>query len=93
MLIEEEILGGDAPNYAGCHWIVSFSCKDKIFDNIEEIPYNRIGLLLATSPFTTEGWRNLYYENRIKATVQLYKNKKVDYIIVSGGGLFKRRRL
>ena len=69
----------------GCHWIVSFSCKDKIFDNIEEIPYNRIGLLLATSPFTTEGWCNLYYENRIKATVQLYKNKKVDYIIVSGG--------
>lgn len=69
----------------GCHWIVSLQGKDKIFDSIEEIPYNRIGLLLATSPFTTEGWRNLYYENRIKATVQLYKNKKVDYIIVSGG--------
>ena len=39
----------------GCHWIVSFNSKGKTFDTIEEIPYNRIGLLLATSPFTKEG--------------------------------------
>ena len=69
----------------GCHWIVSFNSRGKTFDNIAAIPHNQVGLLLATSPFTAEGVRNLYYENRIKATVQLYKHKRIDQIIVSGG--------
>lgn len=69
----------------GCYWIISFNSIGKTYDNIEEIPYNKIGLLLATSPFTAEGWRNHYYDNRIEATVQLYRNKKIDYIIASGG--------
>ena len=70
----------------GCHWIVSFNSRGKTFDSIAAIPHNnQVGLLLATSPFTAEGAHNLYYENRIKATVQLYKHKRIDQIIVSGG--------
>ena len=69
----------------GWHWIVSFNSKGKTFDNIAAIHHNQVGLLLATSPFTAEGERNLYHENRIKATVQLYKHKRIDQIIVSGG--------
>ena len=45
----------------GCHWIVSFNSGGKTFDNIAAIPHNQVGLLLATSPFTAEGTRNLYY--------------------------------
>lgn len=69
----------------GCDWIVSNNAKSKIFDNIEDIPYNEIGLLLATSPITPQGEHNYYFDYRIEATAELYHNGKINYIIASGG--------
>ncbi len=68
-----------------CDWIVSNNAKDKMFDNIEDIPYNEIGLLLATSPITPQGRHNYYFDYRIEATAELYHNGKINYIIASGG--------
>ncbi len=54
------------------------------YGSIDSIPHNHCALVLGTSKYLANGIRNIYYFNRIKATVELYKHEKVDYIIVSG---------
>ena len=54
------------------------------FNSIDSIPHNHCGVVLGTSKYLGNGKRNLYYSNRIKAAVELYNRKKIDYIIVSG---------
>lgn len=69
-----------------CNLIVIQSAKDRIFDNVKEIPYKEVGLLLGTSPTTTKGNTNIYYTYRIDAAVKLYKAKKISTILISGDG-------
>ncbi len=64
-------------------YINKFSEK-YIYSDINEIPYNRTGLLLGTSKYLTNGNINLYFRNRIRAAYKLYSAGKIDYIIVSG---------
>ncbi len=58
--------------------------KQYSYKSISEIPHNHCALVLGTSKYLSKGKENLFYTNRIRATVELFKNKKVDYIIVSG---------
>lgn len=69
----------------GCYASVSFNASGRTFDSLEEVPEHEYGLLLGTSPFTAQGARNFYFENRIKSAVELYKTGKIKRIIVSGG--------
>ena len=54
------------------------------YSSIDSIPHNRCALVLGTSKYLANGNRNIYYTNRIKATVELYNSDKIDFIIVSG---------
>lgn len=44
----------------------------------------KVGLLLGTSKNLQNGDPNEFFFNRIDATVELYKNKKIQYILISG---------
>jgi len=55
-----------------------------IYDDIEKIPHNEVGLVLGTSRTTRYGSNNLYFFYRVDAAVELYENKKVDYLLISG---------
>ena len=68
-----------------CHFIVVLNASGKTYDNVDEMPHNKVGLLLATSPITPGGAHNFYFDNRIKAADELYKAGKIDIIIASGG--------
>lgn len=68
-----------------CYSIVSFNAYGKTYDNVAEIPHNKYGLLLATSPIAPSGKINFYFADRVKAAVDLYENGKIDYVIASGG--------
>lgn len=65
--------------------VIQFS-KGRIYDNVKEIPYKEVGLLLGTSPTTINGGTNIYYTYRIDAAVKLYKAKKISRILISGDG-------
>ncbi|WP_422107681.1 SanA/YdcF family protein [Winogradskyella sp.] len=65
------------------HWI-SFKTRHLVFDDIDSIPKNKVGLVLGTGKYTTGGTINLFYTYRIEAAVSLYKAGKIDYILVSG---------
>lgn len=64
--------------------IVVNKTKDKTFNSTDDIPYNKVGLLLGTGKFLQNGALNLYYKYRIEAAVNLYNAKKIDFILVSG---------
>lgn len=54
------------------------------YNNVDEIPYNEVGLILGTSSMTSDGSHNPFFVNRIRAATLLYRKGKIDYILVSG---------
>jgi len=68
------------------NYLVSNSTKKQIYSDVNLIPKNKVGLLLGTAKFKDKARHiiNLYYQNRIDATVTLYMAGKIDYVIVSG---------
>ncbi len=54
------------------------------YDSYDKIPYNRVGVLLGTSPNVAIGRPNEFFTNRIIAASTLYKKGKIDFILVSG---------
>ena len=65
--------------------MVSVNAKGKTFNDVQDIPFNETGLLLGTSPVTSNGEHNYYFDERIKATATLYHSGKIKRIIASGG--------
>ena len=65
------------------HWI-GFKTKDLVYDDVNAIPKNKVGLLLGTGKYAASGNINLFYKYRIDAAVKLYKAGKIEYILVSG---------
>ncbi len=57
---------------------------NKTFTDANAIPVNKVGLLLGTSKFVSNGSINPYYKNRIIATEELLKFRKIKYLIISG---------
>jgi SanA protein len=68
----------------GADNLVEKTASDKVFNSVNEIPYNKVGLLLGTGKFLSDGRINLYYEYRVEAAVSLFNAGKVDFILVSG---------
>jgi SanA protein len=68
----------------GCNFWVEYSSKALVYNQVSQVPYNKVGLLLGTSPKLKNGNANLYFKYRINAAEILFKNRKVDYILVSG---------
>ena len=60
------------------------NAENKTFSNLAEIKKNKVGLVLGTAKILKNGRTNLYFSYRINATVELYKNGKIDYVLVSG---------
>lgn len=63
---------------------INHATKDLVFDNIELVPENKVGILLGTSKYLRSGDLNQYFEYRISAAEQLFKSGKIKYIVISG---------
>ena len=70
---------------AVCNTEVEQYAAGRTFDRAEEVPHNRVALLLGTSPIAPDGHHNHYFDTRIEAAERLFKASKIDSIIVSGG--------
>jgi len=62
---------------------IEFSCKERIFVDVRDIPHRKVGLLLGTSKYSRHG-TNLFYAARIDAAVALFEAKRIDYVLISG---------
>ncbi len=68
----------------GCSgWVVS-QTKNYIFENIDDIPHNRVGLLLSTEYYYNDSEPNVLFDNCIKATADLYHSGRITHILIGG---------
>ena len=67
-----------------CNYIISVAARGKVFSQTDNIPKNKVGLVLGTSKKLIGGLPNPYYAYRIEAALALYRAGKVDFILVSG---------
>lgn len=68
----------------GCNLIIIHQTSDKCFNNLSDLPHNKVGLLLGTSPLLKSGRVNPYFQYRIEAAAELYDSGKIEYVLVSG---------
>jgi len=65
--------------------IVANNAKGKVFSDIDSIRYNKVGLLLGTTPQARlTRITNYFFIYRIDAADQLYKAGKIEKILISG---------
>lgn len=63
---------------------IEYTTRDLTFNSPDEIKKNKVGLVLGTSKYLRDGRTNLFFLYRVEAAVQLFKQGKIDYILVSG---------
>ncbi|MBS1682820.1 MAG: YdcF family protein [Bacteroidetes bacterium] len=64
-------------------WVV-ISTEDQVVRDINLLNGHRVALVLGTSSKLSNGDANPFFENRIKAAAELYREGKINHIIVSG---------
>ena len=68
-----------------CNQIVVNNAKGKVFSEIDSIRYNKVGLLLGTTPYARfDRVTNSFFTYRIDAAEQLYRVGKIEKILISG---------
>ena len=64
--------------------IIKWYSNKYVFSDSDKLIHNKVGLVLGTSKRISSGQSNSYFTYRINAAVKLFKEKKIDYILVSG---------
>lgn len=64
-------------------WVVR-STRSWVFEDIESIPSNKVGLVLGTTHRLKSGQENPYFTARIRTAALLYHKGKIKHIILSG---------
>ena len=68
-----------------CNQIVVNNARGKVFYDIDSIKYNKVGLLLGTTPQARfDRITNYFFIYRIDAAERLYKAGKIEKILISG---------
>ena len=68
-----------------CNQIVVNNAEGKVFSEIDRIKYNKVGLLLGTTPQARiTKVKNYFFIYRLDAAEQLYRAGKIEKILISG---------
>ncbi|URL05764.1 YdcF family protein [Avibacterium sp. 21-595] len=63
---------------------IGFYVRQGIYTDIAKLPYRPYGLVLGTSKYFSKNTPNLFYSYRLLAANNLFKERKVDYLLLSG---------
>jgi SanA protein len=66
------------------NWRIASYARPYIYESINDLPFNKVGLVPGTSNKVSSGHTNLFFLYRIEAAAALYKAGKISIIIVSG---------
>ena len=75
-----------------CQWLVRAAGNNRVFEKIEDVPENEVGLVLGTAKWVSRGKVNRFFSYRIDAACRLYKSGKVRRLLLSGNGIDSGRR-
>ena len=68
-----------------CNQMVVNNAEGKVFSDIDSIKYNKVGLLLGTTPQARiTKVKNYFFIYRLDAAEELYRAGKIDQILISG---------
>jgi SanA protein len=67
-----------------CNAKVENAAAGKTFFKAEDVPYNKVGIVLGTGKTIEGGFINPYFQYRVNAAVELWKKHKIQSIIISG---------
>ena len=68
-----------------CNQIVVNNAEGKVCSDIDSIKYNKVGLLLGTTPQARiTKVKNYFFIYRLDAAEQLYRARKIEKILISG---------
>lgn len=67
-----------------CDREIRESASALVFDQVEELPHNVVGLVLGTAEKGRNGRPNAYFTHRMEAAAALYHAGKVDHLLLSG---------
>ncbi|MDN5203616.1 ElyC/SanA/YdcF family protein [Fulvivirgaceae bacterium BMA10] len=73
----------------GSNIFIVSATKDLLSEDIQELPENKVALVLGTSKKLNNGNPNPYFHYRIDAAANLYHQKKVKHFILSGDNMTK----
>lgn len=62
---------------------VSFSIENLSYDDVNKIPWKKVGVILGTSKGSDQ-YPNYYFKYRIEAAAELYHHKKIEVILATG---------
>ncbi len=66
------------------NYSIESNASGKTYSDVALIQKNKVGLVLGTSKTLQNGRVNLYFKYRVDATVTLYKEGKIAFVLVSG---------
>lgn len=75
---------GVAAMLVSANYVVEHRTDEWVYDDPSSTPINKVGLLLGTSKTLKSGRPNQYFQNRIRATLELWKAGKIEVVVVSG---------
>jgi SanA protein len=67
-----------------CNSVVESQTARFTFDAVDQVPFQRVGLVLGTSKQVRSGQSNLYFKYRMDAAEALFKQGKVEHLVLSG---------
>ena len=67
-------------------WVLS-DTHTYVYDQVERVPFNAVGMVLGTSKNTRSGNPNLHFQTRMDAAAALYHSGKIKHIILSGDNM------
>lgn len=68
----------------GMYWYVDKFSENEVFDDVNLLPEVEVGLVLGTSDRVSDGRPNVFFLRRIEAAYELYENRKVKKLLLSG---------
>jgi SanA protein len=64
-------------------WVIQ-STQSRVYSDVDQIPHNKVALVLGTSSRLMNGNPNPFFVTRMSSAAELYKLKKVEHFILSG---------
>lgn len=63
---------------------MSWKTAPYIYDELQDLPYRQVGVVLGTAKYYRKGVINQYYRYRIRGALNAYNSGKVNYLLLSG---------
>jgi SanA protein len=67
-----------------CDRVIDNASDGRLYSDVQQVPENKVGMLLGTVKLLANGYENLYYRYRIAAAADLLKAGKIKYLVISG---------